>query len=639
MLANFLALVLLASPAFGSVAYISNCCNHPSTISVFRTATHAQIAQWTVGLDATSAVFAPDGTKLYVSDAESKSISVIQVSTGDLTATIPVAGLVESLLISPDGTRLYGESIDPSEFVAIDTTTNTLIATVVLQYTDIYGFAISPDGREVYSSDGSAGLAVIDTASFALSTLPVPASGVAVTPDGKFLYTTILETSESTGNLTIVNANTGAVTQTIPLAPGYFPYLVTITPDGTQAWLGEYKATGGASRIEVVSTSTFALTGFALPPNSFPGNVVFSPNSTTAYLTVSGGQVDEYKVAEQQLVAVTTSAGGAGTPAISPDGTLLIIPNSGGSALTAIDAATEKPLTATGVGSMEVFNSFNSDIFGGVAVSADGTRVYLTNYSSQTLSAIDTASKKLIKSVPVGSEPLALVVSPDNSKVYVANSSSDSVSVIATSTFKVETISLPGALYGYPSSIAITPDGTRLYVSVNNLQPDFGVAACYILAIDTSSNQVVNSTRIHYPMALTVSPDGTTLYVLGGETDTLYTISTATNEITNELKLSDFSPEQPVTGGIAIAPNGAELFATDGISGTVFEVNLATNTLLKEIAVGQQPGSVAVTPDGAELWVTDLYETSASIINVASGLVTGAIPLGNQSFGIAFGPQ
>ena len=48
MLANFLALVLLASPAFGSVAYISNCCNHPSTISVFRTATHAQIAQWTV---------------------------------------------------------------------------------------------------------------------------------------------------------------------------------------------------------------------------------------------------------------------------------------------------------------------------------------------------------------------------------------------------------------------------------------------------------------------------------------------------------------------------------------------------------------------------------------------------------------
>jgi YVTN family beta-propeller protein len=213
------------------------------------------------------------------------------------------------------------------------------------------------------------------------------------------------------------------------------------------------------------------------------------------------------------------------------------------------------------------------------------------------------------------------------------------VSVIATSTFKVETISLPGALYGYPSSIAITPDGTRLYVSVNNLQPDFGVAACYILAIDTSSNQVVNSTRIHYPMALTVSPDGTTLYVLGGETDTLYTISTATNEITNELKLSDFSPEQPVTGGIAIAPNGAELFATDGISGTVFEVNLATNTLLKEIAVGQQPGSVAVTPDGAELWVTDLYETSASIINVASGLVTGAIPLGNQSFGIAFGPQ
>jgi YVTN family beta-propeller protein len=176
-------------------------------------------------------------------------------------------------------------------------------------------------------------------------------------------------------------------------------------------------------------------------------------------------------------------------------------------------------------------------------------------------------------------------------------------------------------------------------VAVNNLQPDFGNAICWIVGIDTSARQVSSATRIRYPMALTLSPDGTTIYVIGGISDTLYTISIATHKITHSVALQSGSPTQPVTGGIAVTPDGTKVFATDSASAGIFEVDVTTLKLVNMISVGQAPGSLAITPDGGKLWATDLRATSASVIDVATGAVTKTIPLGNQSYGIAFGPQ
>jgi YVTN family beta-propeller protein len=255
------------------------------------------------------------------------------------------------------------------------------------------------------------------------------------------------------------------------------------------------------------------------------------------------------------------------------------------------------------------------------------------------VSVIDTASKTAITSVPVGTQPVAVAVSPDGSEVFVANSFSNSITVLNSNSFQTRTIALPNSKFGYPSSIAVTPDGTREYDAVNNPQPDFGNALCWILGIDTSSNRVVSSTRINYPMALTVSPDGSTIYVIGGNADTLYSISTATNKVTHTVTLAISTPIQPVTGGIAVTPDGTKVFATDGGSSSVYEVDVVNSKLIKTITAGQTAGNIAITPDGTEAWVTDYVGTSANVITVSSGAVTRSIALNNQSYGIAFGPQ
>ena len=75
-----------------------------------------------------------------------------------------------------------------------------------------------------------------------------------------------------------------------------------------------------------------------------------------------------------------------------------------------------------------------------VGVAGASPFAYITNYDSNNISVIDTATNKVIGTVNVGSFPLGIAVNPDGKKVYVTNSGGDStnftgtVSVINTAT-------------------------------------------------------------------------------------------------------------------------------------------------------------------------------------------------------------
>ena len=65
----------------------------------------------------------------------------------------------------------------------------------------------------------------------------------------------------------------------------------------------------------------------------------------------------------------------------------------------------------------------------------DGSKVYVANYFSATVSVIDTATNTVIGGpIPVGAGASGVAVTSDGSKVYVANYVSNTVSVIDTAT-------------------------------------------------------------------------------------------------------------------------------------------------------------------------------------------------------------
>ena len=58
----------------------------------------------------------------------------------------------------------------------------------------------------------------------------------------------------------------------------------------------------------------------------------------------------------------------------------------------------------------------------------------MSDYGSGKVSVINTTDNTVAATVTVGTNPYGVAVTPDGSKVYVANAGSNSVSVISTAT-------------------------------------------------------------------------------------------------------------------------------------------------------------------------------------------------------------
>ena len=95
-----------------------------------------------------------------------------------------------------------------------------------------------------------------------------------------------------------------------------------------------------------------------------------------------------------------------------------------------------------------------------IAVSHDGSSVWVVNPDSDTVGKIDTASATLIDEIPVGDNPRTLTLSHHTGllRVYVANQDSDSISRI--NVFSGTTKDLPLPRGSAPYGVALTPEMT-----------------------------------------------------------------------------------------------------------------------------------------------------------------------------------
>jgi DNA-binding beta-propeller fold protein YncE len=102
----------------------------------------------------------PDGTRLYVGDANTGNIYFVSTSTGTVVDTIPETPCVQcngydvgtpALVISPDGTRLYAAHGGNRELLtAYDTATKAALLTTTSAY-ELVHMSITPDGNKVYA--------------------------------------------------------------------------------------------------------------------------------------------------------------------------------------------------------------------------------------------------------------------------------------------------------------------------------------------------------------------------------------------------------------------------------------------------------------------------------------------------------
>ncbi len=91
-----------------------------------------------------------------------------------------------------------------------------------------------------------------------------------------------------------------------------------------------------------------------------------------------------------------------------------------------------------------------------IAVTPNGSYLYVTNANSSSVSVVDTASDQIVANPLVGLLPMALAISSDGSTVYVANADGYSLSVIGTAT---NTVGITIARVGiYPVGIVLSAE-------------------------------------------------------------------------------------------------------------------------------------------------------------------------------------
>jgi len=275
---------------------------------------------------------------------------------------------------------------------------------------------------------------------------------------------------------------------------------------------------------------------------------------------------------------------------------------------------------------------------------------YVTNQSTNVVHMLRTTDWVNIGNIPVGNSPAGIAIPTVGGFALVANKGGNSVSRIdlATSTVTA-TIPVPGN----PTSVAITPDGTKAYVvqSTNCPPPPVPtpgpgptptpggptpgptpIPPCTVAVIDTASNTVVTNVTVgHEPFAAAMSTNGGFVYVTNRADDSVSIIDTATDTTIDEFPVGD-TPEGIVAGfGLVYVAND-----TSNTVSVYREIDFA---LLTTIPVGASPLSVAVSPDGTTAVVGNDGGGSISIVATGTETVIDTKSVGTNPTGVAITPN
>ncbi|MCK9485212.1 MAG: YncE family protein [Dehalococcoidia bacterium] len=283
----------------GGALYVTN--YRDGTVSVVDTTTNDVTASISVGNSPIWIAVTPDGTRAYVTNSHDDNVSVISTASGfeALIGTIDVGKNPEGIALSPDGASAFVANAFANTLSVINTTTNTVTDTIPVGTFPVR-VVFEPDGALAYVTNSQSGtVSVVDTATKAevgTITYGTDPYGIAVTPDGDHLYVT----DRDEGEVAVIDTTTRTVVKTI--AVGGQPYWVAVSPDGARA----YVTNQSASTLQVIDTATNTVssevTGF-----HGPEGIAITPDNAVAYVTnVVAGTVSVVTLSEAP--SVTTAA-------------------------------------------------------------------------------------------------------------------------------------------------------------------------------------------------------------------------------------------------------------------------------------------------------------------------------------------
>jgi len=304
----------------------------------------------------------------------------------------------------------------------------------------------------------------------------------------------------------------------------------------------------------------------------------------------------------------------------------------------------------------------------GLALSPTGSELYVTAGGPDgRVFVVDTASRRVRKTIPVGHTPLSPVITMDGRALFLCNRFNNSVSVIDTDQ-GTETLRIP--VVREPVAAALTPDG-RIVLVANHLPT--GPSNAQVVAAQVSVIEVASRRRvadIDLPNGSTslrgvcISPDGRYAYVTHilaryqepttqvdrgwMNTNALSILDMAALRWLNTVLLDDADHGAANPWAVACTQDGRRVCVTHAgthelsiIDRPGLHAKLAASLLpgaipndlaflgglrVRLAPGGQGPRDLAVT--NSEAYVAETYSDSVAVVDLAQGVVVGSVNLG-----------
>lgn len=333
------------------------------------------------------------------------TVSPFSLTTNSFGTPITVGADPTDAILSPDGSTLYVLNYNGDSISVIDTATGQVTQTFDLASEGLYApypymGTITPDGNTLYIVDGDYDTYAINAKTGALEATygtggEVYPYDLAISPSGNHVFVVQYEGgAESEGALETIDTQTGA-TSTVTLSsltppagslPMTYDYAVTVSPDGANLYFIGYPYNASTntydSGIAVFNRASGQITqefNFGSDSSYRLGLAVVSSNGQWLYVTDDESSTSTGGVYLINLATGTMQRVVMDDPyalAVSPDGTRLYVDEYGQSTLEVVDVNS----TSTTFG--QVLDSVSSapsdeyaDIMGVPPVHADPTAI------------------------------------------------------------------------------------------------------------------------------------------------------------------------------------------------------------------------------------------------------------------------
>lgn len=294
----------------------------------------------------------------------------------------------------------------------------------------------------------------------------------------------------------------------------------------------------------------------------------------------------------------------------------LYVGNSRGDDISVIDLISMKVISNIKVG----------ERIHGLAIQADGRRLFTTVESDHTLRIVDTATEKIISTIKLTGRPNQCAVTPDGKYVVVPirdGASADIIDIEQQKIVKVLPIQEPH------NSLNI---GSNRYI--------------FISSMGSHEVDLIDLEKLEYaahipaggrPRPFLVTSDGRTMYVAVSNLHGFNIVDIPEKKVIqrvdlpaehSQLRPREFETPDTLTHGIGLTPDESEVWVTSLLDDCVYIYDLKAKKVVGRLPTGDGPNWVAFSPDGKYACVSNTDSDDVYIFDVKARREVARVKVG-----------